>query len=172
MKITPNNNEKTFDKNTLLVTKTNLKGEITYANRAFMNIVGMDENTLVGQAHSIIRHPDMPKIIFKLLWSYLQREEEIHAYVKNICLDGSYYWVLANVTPSLKFSVNTNQKSEVIGYHSSRRYPNEKAMQIIKPLYEKLLNTEKQGGIAASEKIMNDILKEKGVKYEEFILSF
>ena len=169
MKITPKNNEKTFPNNVLLVTKTDLKGKITYANRAFMQIVDMDENTLVGAPHNIIRHPDMPSIIFKYLWTYLQSGKEIHAYVKNLCADGSYYWVMANVTPSIDNSTNSNK---VIGFHSSRRLPTPEAMNIIKPLYDSLLRAEKSGGIAASEKIMNDLLQEKGVSYDEFILSF
>lgn len=167
MKITPTNNEKTFQSDVLLVTKTDLKGKITYANRGFMKIVGMDEDALVGAPHNIIRHPDMPKVIFKYLWTYLQKGEEIHAYVKNICTDGSYYWVMANVTPSLDSKTN-----KIIGYHSSRRSPTKEAMAIIKPLYETLLRAEKSGGVGASEKIMNDLLKEKGVSYAEFILSF
>ena len=165
MKITPKNSEKVFAKDEILVTKTDLKGIITYANRGFMDIVEMDEKTLVGSPHNIIRHPDMPKIIFKYLWTYLQNKEEIHAYVKNICADGSYYWVMANVTPSYL-------NGKVVGYHSSRRSPTPEAMQIIKPLYEQLLRAEKSAGISASEKIMNDLLKEKGVNYDEFILSF
>jgi len=167
MKITPKNNEKTFDSNVLLVTKTDLKGKITYANRGFMKIVGMDEETLLGAPHNIIRHPDMPKVIFKYLWTYLQKGEEIHAYVKNICSDGSYYWVIANVTPSLDTKTN-----KIIGYHSSRRAPTKEALEVIKPLYETLLRAEKNGGISASERIISDLLKEKGVSYAEFILSF
>ena len=162
----PTKNEKTFAKNALLVTKTDLKGIITYANRNFINIVGLDEDQLIGNPHNIIRHPDMPKIIFKYLWSYLQDKKEIHAYVKNLCVDGSFYWVMANVTPS--FDPTTNQ---VIGYHSARRLPTPEALEIIKPLYEKLLAAERRGGINASEKILNTLLKEKGVTYDEFILS-
>ena len=165
MNITPKNNEKTFNSSTLLVTKTNLKGKIIYANRGFCEIVQMSEDELVGSPHNIIRHPDMPKIIFKYLWSYLQDKKEIHAYVKNICKDGSYYWVLANVTPSYF-------KNKVIGYHSARRKPSQEALKIIMPLYKQLLQAEKSGGISASENIMNDLLKEKGVNYDEFILSF
>ncbi len=165
MKITPKNHEKVFAKDELLVTKTDLQGKITYANRGFMDIVEMDEHTLIGAPHNIIRHPDMPKIIFKYLWSYLQNAEEIHAYVKNICADGSYYWVMANVTPSYL-------NGKIVGYHSSRRSPSPKAMEVIKPLYEKLLQAEKIGGISASEKLMNELLKEKGLNYDEFILSF
>ena len=170
MKITPTSKEKTFENNVLLVTKTDLKGKITYANRGFMNIVGMKESELVGAPHNIIRHPDMPKVIFKYLWSYLQRGDEIHAYVKNLCSDGSYYWVMANVTPS--FDSSSSSSSTIIGYHSSRRAPTKAALDIIKPLYSTLLSAEKRGGVSASEKIMSDLLKEKGVSYAEFILSF
>ncbi len=165
MKITPKNKEKTFEKDVLLVTKTDLKGKITYANRGFMKIVDMDEQTLIGAPHNIIRHPDMPKVIFKLLWSYLQKGDEIHAYVKNICADGSYYWVMANVTPSF-------DKNKIIGYHSSRRAPSKEALAIIIPLYEQLLRAEKSGGMSASEKIITSLLEEKGMAYDEFILSF
>ncbi len=168
MKTTPTSKEKTFKNDVLLVTKTDLKGKITYANRGFMQIVGMKESELVGAPHNIIRHPDMPKVIFKYLWSYLQRGDEIHAYVKNICSDGSYYWVMANVTPSF----DTKEKNKIIGYHSSRRAPTKAALDIIKPLYTKLLQAEKSGGISASEKIVADLLREKGVSYAEFILSF
>ncbi len=172
MKIKPINNEKTFNENVLLVTKTDLKGNIIYANRAFMDIVQMNENILLGANHNIIRHPDMPKIIFKFLWAHLQRGEEIHAYIKNICADGSYYWVLANVTPSYGIKQKAQKKEfEIVGYHSSRRLPSKKATEIIKPLYEKLLDAERNGGISTSEKIMYGILDEKGVEYEEFILS-
>ena len=165
MNITPNNNEKTFDQSVLLVTKTDLKGKITYANKAFMNIVDMKESELVGHAHNIIRHPDMPKVIFKFLWSYLQDGKEIHAYVKNICSDGSFYWVMANVTPSYF-------KGKIVGYHSSRRVPTTSSLEIITPLYKQLLQAEKSGGVSASEKILNQLLKEKGMNYDEFILSF
>jgi len=165
MSITPINKERTFGKSTLLVTKTDLKGKITYANRGFMEIVQMSEKELVGSPHNIIRHPDMPKIIFKYLWSYLQDKKEIHAYVKNICKDGSFYWVMANVTPSYF-------KGKVIGYHSSRRLPTPESLEIITPLYKELLQAEKSGGMQASEKIMNTLLQDKGVNYDEFILSF
>jgi len=168
MHITPIKKERYFEQNTLLVTKTDLKGKITYANRAFIDIVGIDENILIGSPHNIIRHPDMPKIIFKLLWAYLQDKKEIHAYVKNICADGSYYWVMANVTPSY----DSKNKNKVVGYHSSRRAPKKEALAIIEPLYKKLLQSEKNGGITASEKIINTLLKDKGISYDEFILSF
>lgn len=158
------NNEVSFDENTLLVTKTDIKGKITYANRAFIDIVKMKEEDLIGKAHNIVRHPDMPKVIFKLLWKYLQNGKEINAYVKNLCGDGSYYWVMANVTPSYF-------KDKVVGYHSARRKPSKKALDYIIPLYKELLAIEKTSGVDGSTEKMREILKEKGVKYDEFILS-
>ncbi len=156
--------EVTFDENTLLVTKTDTKGRITYSNRAFIDIVKMKESELIGKAHSIVRHPDMPRAIFKLLWDYLQKGKEINAYIKNICSDGSYYWVLANVTPSY-----FNDK--VVGYHSARRKPSKKALDFIIPLYKELMTIEKTSGIDGSLKKIDELLKEKGVEYDEFILS-
>lgn len=164
MYTTPKNNEKKFKANELLVTKTNLKGIITYANRAFINIVGLEEEKLIGKPHNIIRHPDMPKLIFKLLWDALKSNNEIHAYVKNLCADGSYYWVMANVTPSYL-------DGKVVGYHSARRLPKENTIKTIEALYKQLLSAERSGGINASQKILNNILKEKGMEYDEFILS-
>ena len=165
-KIVPKQNEIEFSDNDLLVTKTDTKGKITYANRSFMKIVQMDEDELVGQPHNIIRHPDMPKIIFKYLWEYLQSGTEIHAYVKNLCKDGSYYWVFANVTPSY------DKDGKIIGYHSARSKPRKEALDIIKPLYTQLLQAEKSGGVQASQKILSTLLEEKGMNYDEFILSF
>lgn len=165
MNVHPTNKQSDFKQDALLITKTDLKGTITYANRAFSDIVQLEESELVGKPHNIIRHPDMPKIIFKYLWTYLQEGHEIHAYVKNICADGSYYWVMANVSPSY-----LNNKT--VGYHSARRKPTQEALDIIVPLYEKLLRAEKSGGIQASERILNQLLQDKGVEYDEFILSF
>jgi PAS domain S-box-containing protein len=164
MNTKPTNNEVTFDENTLLVTKTDLKGKITYANRAFIDIVKIEEAELINKPHSIVRHPDMPKAIFKLLWDYLKNGKEINAYVKNICSNGSYYWVFANVTASY---FNNN----VIGYHSARRKPKESSLNVIKPLYKTLLDLEKRGGIEASLSKVDEILNEKGLEYDEFILS-
>ena len=165
MNIIPKDNEVGFDENTLLVTKTDTKGKITYANRAFIDIVQMEERELIGKPHNIIRHPDMPKVIFKLLWDYLKNGKEINAYVKNLCKDGSYYWVFANVTPSYF-------KDKVVGFHSARRKPKKSSLEIIKPLYKELLSLERSGGVDASMKRIEQILKEKGVQYDEFILSF
>ena len=167
MNVKPTSNEKYLKDNELLVTKTDIKGNIIYANRNFLHIVGFNESQIIAKPHNIIRHPDMPKIIFKYLWKYLQECKEIHAYVKNLCADGSYYWVMANVTPS-----HDQKTKKVIGFHSARRKPSKEALEIIVPLYQQLLAAERSGGITASEKLLQNLLQDKGMHYDEFILSF
>ena len=162
----PINHENHFLENEVIVSKTDTKGRITYGNEIFIRISGYTEEELLGSAHNILRHPDMPRAIFKLLWDTIQAGEEINAYVKNLSKDGSYYWVFANVTPSF------DKNNKIIAYFSVRRVPSRSALEIIKPLYSHLLSLEKNGGMDASFQYLNKLLKSKGVSYEEFILSF
>lgn len=164
MNIVANNTEKIVKDNMLIVTKTDKTGKITYANEYFMELVDMGPDELIGQPHDLIRHPDMPKIVFKLLWETVGNKQEIHAYVKNLSKSGAYYWVFANVTPSY---IN----GKVVGYHSSRRAASKEALKVIIPLYKTLLDAEKRGGMEASRKILMDLLTEKGVSYDELVLS-
>jgi PAS domain S-box-containing protein len=162
---TPINNEKVLNENDFIVSKTDLKGRITYGNKIFIKMSGYSENELIGAPHSILRHPDMPKIVFKLLWERIQNKQEIFAYVKNLCKDGSYYWVFANVTATL------DPQGNIRDYHSVRRKPSAQALDVIRPLYTQLLDEERRGGMEASGKLLNKILEEKGVSYDELILS-
>ena len=160
---TPKNNEKILSESEFIVSKTDIKGKLIYGNKIFIKISGYQESELRGQPHSILRHPDMPKAIFKLLWDRLNAKKEIFAYVKNICKDGSFYWVLANVTVTL------DANGSVADLHSVRRKPSAKSMQIIPDLYAKLLAEEKKSGMDASIKMLNKILNDKGVSYDDFI---
>jgi len=157
--------ERKFSSDSILVSKTDLKGKITYANREFIKISGYTEKELIHKPHSITRHPEVPKIIFKLLWDTIKTGDEINAYVKNLCKNGDYYWVFANVAPS----VDSNRR--VVGYHSTRHSVSRETLAIIEPLYKKLLSLEKSSGMDASLKALTKILNDKGVSYEEFIFS-
>ncbi len=162
----PINKEIPYPDGKIIVSKTDLKGRITYCNELFTKMSGYKEEQLIGAPHNIVRHPDMPRIIFKLLWETIQGGHEIDAYVKNMSKNGEYYWVIANVTPSF------NVRGDVIGYFSVRRKPTQAQLAIIEPLYRDLLMLEKQGGMDASYKKIEEILKQKEMSYEEFILSF
>ncbi|WP_345993314.1 PAS domain-containing protein [Sulfurimonas sp. HSL-1716] len=165
-KPTPNNNEIVFPENNIIVSKTDTKGKITYCNELFIQMSGYEEEKLLGQPHNILRHPDMPRIVFKLLWENIQSGNEMNAYIKNLTKDGSYYWVFANVTPSF------DKDNKIIGYFSVRRKADASKLEFIKNLYKQLLATEKNQGMEASMKQLQNILNEKELSYEEFILSF
>jgi len=107
----------------------------------------------------------MPKTIFKLLWDRIQAKDEIFACIINKTKDNNYYWVFANITASLDTGGN------IIGYYSVRRKLNPKALEIIIPLYKQILTAEISGGISAGMKVLQNLLDEKGVSYDEFIIS-
>ena len=151
--------------NDFIVSKTDKKGRLTYVNKIFMDLAEYDEEELLGKPHNIIRHPDMPKAVFKLLWDRIQAKEEIFAFVVNKTKNNNSYWVYANITPSL------DERDNIIGYYSVRRKPNQQAIATLKPIYAKMLQAEKSGGIDAGMKLLTDLLYQEGVSYDEFIIS-
>jgi PAS domain S-box-containing protein len=168
LKITPNDREIVMRDDDFIVSKTDPKGRITYGNKIFIEFSGYEERDLIGKQHNVVRHPDMPRAVFHLLWSHIQSRQEIFAYVKNLCKDGSFYWVLANVTPSV------DPQGNVVGFYSVRRKPNRKAVAYVTDLYRKMLEVERQAGtkdaVSASTAHLETLLKEKGVTYEQFAL--
>ena len=156
--------EKFLSDDDFIVSKTDLKGRITYGNAKFIEMSGYTEKELLHTPHNILRHADMPKIVFKLLWDRIAAKEEIFAFVKNKCKNGDFYWVFANVTASL------DKSGKIIGYYSVRRKPNPKAVEIIEPIYKELLAVEKHGGMEASYKKLQELLNQNGVSYDEFII--
>jgi len=154
-----------LNENEIIVSKTDIKGRITYGNQVFIKLSGYEESELLGKPHSIIRHKEMPKCVFKLLWDKIESGEEIFAYVVNQCKNGDFYWVVANVTPSF------DTTGKIIGYYSVRRKPKEDAVKTMKGIYGALLNAERTGGMSAGTKLLDETLRAKGVSYDEFILS-
>lgn len=166
--ITPVNEETLFGKDEIIVSKTDMKGRVTYANDVFCRVAEMTTKDVIGQPHSIIRHPDMPRAVFKLLWDTIQEGKEIFAYVKNMSKTGKYYWVFAHVTPSF------DDHGRVIGYHSSRRSPDRAEINAIAPIYQSLVAEENRHansktGMAASFALLLQLLKEQGKSYSEFV---
>jgi len=167
--ITPTSVEKMMRENDFIVSKTDLKGRITYGNRIFIEFSGYSEAELLGAQHNIIRHPDMPRAVFKLLWDNIQAGRECNAYVKNMAKDGGYYWVFTNVTPSF------DRDGKISGYLSVRRKPAASGVRTASELYRALLAAEQKAGardaIVASTKILTDLLAEKGMSYDELVLA-
>ena len=122
----------------LILSSTDRKGIITYANRKFCEIAGYTKQELTGKNHNIVRHPDMPKAAFKDLWDTIQSGKEWTGIVKNLRKDGRYYWVYTHVTPIL------NEHGEIDGYTAARRPASENEVQESTELYKEMLAKENQ----------------------------
>ncbi len=166
----PTGRETSFGEDEIIVSKTDLKGKIVYCNKVFIRVAGYPEAELIGAPHSIIRHPEMPRAVFKLLWDTIAAKREIFAYVLNMDAHGNGYWVLAHVTPSL------SDDGQVIGYHSNRRKPTASAVDKARALYRDLLAIEKappsrKDGMAAAYDELVSRLNLMKLDYDEFALS-
>ena len=152
---------------TILVTRTNLKGVITYANDAFIEISGFSKDELIGSNHNMVRHPDMPPAAFADLWMCLKAGRPWTAPVKNRTKAGDYYWVEANVTPVFK-------NGNVHEYLSVRYAPSREQISQAESLYEKL-NANKASirpqGLAAVVKNISEmgLWKKVGIIYLIFL---
>lgn len=161
--------EKILHDDELIVTKTDLKGLITYANSTFERISGYENKELIGKPQNIVRHPAMPRCVFKLLWDTIAAGNEIFAYVVNRSKNGDHYWVLAHVTPDFHAS------GQIVGYHSCRRSVTRAALSAIEPLYADLLAQEdrhksRKDGMHAAAELMSTTLAKLGVTYEQYVL--
>lgn len=123
--------EHPFPDGKLIVSRTDLEGNLTLVNDAFVAISGYSEEELLGKPHCILRHPDMPKAAFADLWATVKAGKKWHGYVKNLCKDGGYYWVYATVVPNVR-------KGEVVGYTSVRRKPSRAKVAQISDEYAKM----------------------------------
>ncbi len=146
----------------IIVSKGNEAGDITYANPIFVKLSGYSQGELLDKPHAILRHPDMPKIVFKFLWDNLKAGNDVHAFVKNLSKDGGFYWVLAHVR------VAKNPDGSFRNYVSTRKLVTEHARRVIEPLYAELLSVEKEGGMEASLKALEAFLAENGASLATF----
>ena len=168
--IRPTGVERAFSADELIVSKTDPRGVITYANDVFLRVSGYATAEVVGQPHNLIRHPDMPRAVFALLWETLAARRELFAYINNLSSNGDHYWVLAHVTPSV------GPGGQVVGYHSNRRKPSPRAIQAIQPLYDRLLAEERRhptakSAVAASSRLLTEVVAEQAGSYDELVWS-
>jgi len=151
----PTENEVEVKPVDIVVSKADEEGDIAYANPIFYKLSGYNKKELTNAPHSILRHPDMPKVVFKYLWEQLKEGNEVTAFVKNLTKDGSFYWVIAYVRPTF------NSDGSLRNYVSTRKSMSTNARKTIEPLYKKLLDLEKSDGVEVSEKALMEILNGK-----------
>jgi PAS domain S-box-containing protein len=159
-----------FADDEIIVSKTNLKGIITYANDVFLRVAGYTEDEILGEPHNVIRHPDVPRCVFKLLWDTLKSGNEIFAYVLNQARNGDHYWVFAHVTPSFDLD------GKPTGYHSNRRVPHADALAAVKALYAQLRQEEQRHAepakaLDAGMQMVLGLLDKNSITYDEFVFS-
>ena len=164
---TPTDGEHEVTSVDMIVSKSDEKGNITYTHPMWMKRSGYTQGELLEQPHAILRHPDMPKVIFKYLWDNIKEGKDVNAYVKNLCKDGGFYWVLAQVR------VAKNPDGSFRNYVSTRKCITDGAKEAVSGLYANLLEVEKSDGLEASETALMDFLSENGqspATFNDFML--
>lgn len=120
-----------------LISETDLKGIITFVNRKFTEMTGYSKEEAIGQPHSILRHPDMPKAAFEGMWKMIKEGKIWDGYVKNLRKDGKYYWVNVHIVPK------KDEEGNIIGYIASRKMVDPQLLRRIEAQYKELLEKEK-----------------------------
>jgi PAS domain S-box-containing protein len=160
----PIDKEVSWDKTQTIMSKTDLYGTIEYANEVFVDVCGYEDYELMAQPHNIVRHPDMPKVVFKVLWENIQKGNQFHGIVKNLAKSGRYYWVITS------FEYSRDENGNIVNYIARRKaVPQDVITKHIEPLYKKLLQIEQVSGVDASEKYLIGFLEEEGLSYVDLI---
>ncbi len=156
-------NEIVLDPTKVIMSKTNHKGIIQYANEYFVKVCGYTKEELIGKPHNIIRHPDMPKIVFKILWERLKKGENLYAVIKNLTKEGNYYWV------ATKFETTFDENGNIIAHYARRKTIPEKVKQTANNLYKTISAIEKHD-VKLAEITFYETLDKFGLTYDDFFL--
>ncbi len=161
---TPTGKEIRLDSKKHIVSKTDTKGNILYANDYFTEVSGYNKSELIGTPHNILRHPDMPKAIFKLMWDSIKSNQNITAVVKNLAKSGDHYWIVTDF--DIQKDPNTGAIKNYIAY---RQAASKKVVEKIEPLYKTLKEIEDKHDMEASFEYLTGYLQEKNMGYHQFI---
>ncbi|EKT4549239.1 PAS domain-containing protein [Flavobacterium psychrophilum] len=162
--VTPINKEANWDKSKTIISRTDKYGTIVSVNKAFVETSGYTEKELVSKSHNIIRHPDMPKCIFKILWNNLKNGENFFGIVKNLTKNGEYYWVLTD------FDIIKDKNGVIVNYEAKRiAIPQEIITIEIEPLYGRIAKLEAFYGENGGENYLNGFLEKENKSYVEYI---
>ena len=167
---TPIDKEVGWNKSQVVISETDVYGRITNVNDVFCNVCGYSPEEMIGQPHSIIRHPDMPKLVFKLLWDNLKVGNNFIGVIKNLAKSGEYYWVITD------FEMRRDATGNITHYIARRKsVPKAVIENYVAPLYETLLKLEKVGGMELKDYIdfIIDVMNEnrENVAFEEIPVS-
>lgn len=160
----PIDREAQWDKTKTIISKTDKFGTIEFVSDSFVEVSGYSREELIGKPHNIIRHPDMPKVIFKVLWDNLLEGNNLQAVVKNLTKNGEYYWVITN------FVISRNANKEIVAFMGQRSsLPSGVITRYIEPLYHTLLEIERVSGVEESGNYLNQYFERIGKSYTQFL---
>ena len=164
LKPKPIDNEIKLSDKQYIVSRTDSLGVIEYGNDYFHEICGYSEAELVGRPHNIVRHPDMPKVLFKMMWERISKGGDIRAIVKNLAKDGSFYWVVTEFEPKIDPVTN-----KILSHTAFRRHVPQRAINAIAPIYQTLLEIEKEHNVQASEDFLLEFLEKNNTTYDAYV---
>ncbi len=162
-RVTPKNEEIKLNPLKYILSTTDLKGNILSVNDYFIEVCKYTRDELIGSPHNIVRHPDMPKAIFHLMWDHIKNGKNITAVVKNLAKDGRYYWVITD------FEIRKDQNGNINRYMAFRQAAPKKIVRSIEPLYQKLLEIEKGDDMKTSLEYLYGFLEKEKKDYNAFI---
>ena len=147
----------------MMVTKTDMRGDIIYINDNFTSVVGYEKDEILGTSHDTLRHPDMPEAIFLLIVRAIEKGNKIRAVVKNLAKSGEYYWAITD------FEAEKDENGRVSSFFAFREAILEENIYELVELYQILLNIERRRGVEASLRYLNNYLHENHISYNEFM---
>ena len=161
---TPANQEIIMKDDHETISRTDLEGNILFCNKTLAKLSGYSQKELLKSAHSILRHPDMPKAIFYFVWQKILAGLTTRALVKNFTKEGNYYWVL------LEFSALRDNEYKIISYMAKGTKPSQQLIEKVKPLYSATLDHEHRYGFHSSIKYMASIFEQENVaSYSDYL---
>lgn len=166
----PSGVERALSGEDLLVSKTDLEGRVSYANEALLRVSARTETELVGEPHSVLRHPDMPRAVYRLVWTTLADRREASAYLLNLAADGAHFWVVTHLSPAV------DARGRLVGYSAEHRVATRRALERVEPLYRMLLAEERRhprvpDAIDSSTAMLHKVLDGLGTTWDELVWS-
>ncbi len=146
-----------------IVSKADLFGTVEYVNDTFASVSGYDESELIGKPHNIIRHPDMPKVIFKVMWDSISKGKKFHGVIKNLAKSGKHYWVITD------FDYIVDDNAKILKYIARRKAISLTVIAKVEELYKKLSKIEEVSGVDGSEKYLTGYLEDHNLDYVELM---
>lgn len=160
------NQEIILDPTREIMSKTDGDGVIEFVNDYFVEVSGFEEYELLGKTMHCTQHPDMPNIIFKMMWERLLAKQNFNVLVKNLSKDGRYYWAISD------FAFKEDDKGNIIAIYNRRKIATPQAIRYFDNLYKKLKNIEEESGYVYAEKYLIGHEEEKGKTIEQILYDF